>query len=133
MYKNILIPIAGDHGGTTREAMAAARFLADPDAKLTALTVVETVPGHVAAELPAGLIERAREAAEAHLRELVGDTMVPVVVTGHAARTINEYAAEHGIDCIVVASHRPGLADYFLGSTAAHVVRHAPCAVHVVR
>ncbi len=133
MYKNILVPIAGDHGGTTREAMAAAKILADPGAKLTALTVIEAVPGHVAAELPAGLLEKAREAAEERLRDLVGDTMTPVVMKGHAARTINEYAAEHGIDCIVVASHRPGLADYFLGSTAAHVVRHAPCAVLVVR
>ena len=28
---------------------------------------------------------------------------------------------------------RPGMADYLLGSTAAQVVRHAPCAVMVTR
>jgi nucleotide-binding universal stress UspA family protein len=33
----------------------------------------------------------------------------------------------------VIASHRPGMADLLIGSTAAQVVRHAPCAVHVLR
>ncbi len=55
------------------------------------------------------------------------------VVSGHAGHTIVDWASHHDIDCIVVASHRPGLQDYFLGSTAARVVRHAPCAVHVHR
>ena len=56
-----------------------------------------------------------------------------VVVYGHAGTSILEYAEEHGCDCIVIASHRPGLGDYLLGSTAARVVRHAACSVHVMR
>ena len=44
-----------------------------------------------------------------------------------------DFAAEMKADCIVMGSHKPGLADYLLGSTAARVVRHAPCAVHVMR
>ena len=59
--------------------------------------------------------------------------VTPVVVDGHSARTILDYAEEHGVDCIVMASHRPDITDYFLGSTAARVVRHAACAVHVLR
>ena len=55
------------------------------------------------------------------------------VVSGHAGRTILDFAGEQGIDCIVMNSHRPDLTDYFLGSTAARVVRHARCAVHVLR
>jgi nucleotide-binding universal stress UspA family protein len=47
--------------------------------------------------------------------------------------TILETAKEIGADLIVIASHRPGLQDYFLGSTAARVVRHAECAVLVDR
>ncbi len=42
-------------------------------------------------------------------------------------------AVAHAVDCIVIGSHKPGLSDYLLGSTAARVVRHAPCAVHVYR
>ena len=55
------------------------------------------------------------------------------MVTGHAARTILDYAEQMKADCIVIASHDPGIQDYFLGSTAARVVRHAHCSVHVVR
>lgn len=133
MYKHILVPIAGDHAETTGKALAAARVLAGPRPRITALTVVEAIPLYIEAEIPADILKNAHESAMAHLKGLVGDEIEPVVVTGHAARTINDYAQEHGVDCIVIASHRPGIADYFLGSTATHVVRHAPCSVHVVR
>ena len=55
------------------------------------------------------------------------------VVRGRPGSTITDFAKEHGIDCIVIESHRPGLQDYFIGSNAARVVRHASCSVHVVR
>jgi len=45
----------------------------------------------------------------------------------------NNILVAHAVDLIVIASHRPGLKDYFLGSTAGRVVRHSPCAVHVIR
>ena len=57
----------------------------------------------------------------------------PVVITGHASRAIMDYAHDNDCDCIVIASHKPGLEDYFLGSTAARVVRHSRCNVHVLR
>jgi nucleotide-binding universal stress UspA family protein len=36
-------------------------------------------------------------------------------------------------DLIVMASHRPAMKTYFLGSNAGHVVRYASCSVLVVR
>jgi len=56
-----------------------------------------------------------------------------VVVDGHSGRTILDYAADAGSDLIVIASHRPGMGDLLMGSTATQVVRHAKCAVHVLR
>jgi len=56
-----------------------------------------------------------------------------IVRTGHSYNTILEVAKEKNADLIIIASHRPGLQDYFLGSTAAKVVRHANCSVLVVR
>ena len=56
-----------------------------------------------------------------------------LVVEGHSGRTILDFAEDNGIDLIVVASHRPGMGDMLLGSTATQVVRHANCAVHVLR
>jgi len=56
-----------------------------------------------------------------------------VIRSGHASNTILAVAKERGADLIIIASHRPGLQDYFLGSTASKVVRHANCSVLVVR
>jgi len=56
-----------------------------------------------------------------------------VMRRGEPAREIIAYAEEVGADCIIVGSHKPELQDYLLGSTAARVVRHAPCSVHVLR
>ncbi|MEO0359386.1 MAG: universal stress protein, partial [Pseudomonadota bacterium] len=50
-----------------------------------------------------------------------------------SGRTITDWARDKGADLIVIASHRPTMSDIFLGSTAAWVVRHADCPVHVIR
>jgi len=56
------------------------------------------------------------------------------VVTGHPSTEICRYAADHGCDLIVMATHgRTGLAHMVLGSTAEQVVRHAPCPVLTMR
>jgi universal stress protein F len=135
MYKNILVAIALDEGHDSAGAFEVARALAAKDASITALHVLEEIPAYVAHYIPVEHMSNRRSEAEAELKaELGGVTDVkPVVMSGHAGSTIVEYAAAHDIDCIVIASHRPGLQDYFLGSTASRVVRHAPCAVHVTR
>ena len=56
-----------------------------------------------------------------------------MIIKGHSGRSIVDVAKDIHADCIVIGSHKPGLIDYLLGSTAARVVRHAPCAVHVLR
>ena len=97
--------------------------------------MIEPVPGFATYYLPPDHETENRKTAEDAIRERVGaqaDAEV-VVLTGHAGRTITEYAEEVGADCIIVGSHKPELQDYLLGSTAARVVRHAPCSVHVLR
>ena len=52
------------------------------------------------------------------------------VVAGAAAATIAAYAAQHGVDLIVMGTHgRAGLAHLVMGSVAERVVRTAPCPV----
>jgi len=135
MYTNILVPIAPDHGANTASALEAARLMAGNDGRITALTVADEIPGYVVQQLPQGLLENTRAEMLAALKADLGGVkgIKAEVVTGHAGRTITDYADAHGIDCIVIASHRPGLQDYFLGSTAARVVRHAKCTVVVIR
>ncbi|RME18932.1 MAG: universal stress protein [Alphaproteobacteria bacterium] len=135
MYKNILVPVSFEPGRKREESLRVAEEMLDPGGKITALHVLEEVPSYIAQYLPEGQVEQNHAEVEKILREeLAAHPKIELkVVDGHAGHTIVDYAKEHGVDCIVIASHRPGLQDVFLGSTAARVVRHAPCSVHVVR
>ncbi len=136
MYKRILVPVEPSHSERHQKALDAAQALADPDAKIFALTVIEPVPGYFAmAESLPDIQLQASKKTLTELQALVGEgTQISAeVLHGHAAAEINSFAEREDVDCIVIASHKPGLSDYFLGSTAARVVRHAPCAVHVLR
>jgi universal stress protein A len=56
------------------------------------------------------------------------------VVFGTTSQSITRYAAEHGIDLIVMGTHgRTGVAHALIGSVAERVVRTAPCPVLTVR
>ena len=56
------------------------------------------------------------------------------IEAGDVGPTICDVAGELGVDTIVVGSHRRhGLGRLRPGSVAEHLVRHAPCAVLVVR
>ncbi|WP_040818828.1 universal stress protein [Litoreibacter arenae] len=135
MYKHILVPVVFDEDHDTQASFEIARTLADDGAKFTVIHVLEAVPAYFTAEIPSKLLEKSHDDAAKSLaqraKSLPGAS--PVLISGHAGRTLVEYAEEHDVDCIVIASHRPGFGDLFLGSTAARVVRHAKCSVHVIR
>ena len=115
----------------------AAETLRDDDtSRIVLLTVIEPVPGYIGmAESIPGIQMQATEKTIADLKEMAGenDEIDVKVLHGHAAKEINSYAEKIGADCIIVASHKPEFSDYFIGSTAARVVRHAPCTVLVMR
>jgi len=135
MYKNILIPVLFDEGHDTVAAFEAARTLADKSAKFTVLHVLEDIPQFAMMEIPSSAFENSRAQVKKELVEkakgMPGAT--PVLIDGYSGRSIVDYATENKVDCIVIASHQLGFADIFLGSTAAKVVRHAKCSVHVIR
>ena len=135
MYNKILVPVALDHKGDIGRAMKLAKRLLSTNGEIMLLTVIETIPLYVSQQLPVAIIEDNMKEAKAHLdADAAGEKNVKTdVVRGHAANTILEYAKEYGFECIVMASHRPGLQDYFIGSTTSRVVAHAPISVHVVR
>jgi nucleotide-binding universal stress UspA family protein len=137
MYNNILVPVVFDEDNSTKiqAAVAVAQTLADEGAKITLLHVLEQVPGYAASYLAADFTQQAREQIEAELKALAADIpgAMAQVITGHSGRSILDYIADNGSDLVIIASHRPGMQDFLIGSTAAQVVRHAPCAVHVLR
>ena len=135
MYKHILVPVSFEDDRNTAEALSVARKLSDNDGKVTMLHVMEQIPAYVVNYIPEGFHDKAKAAIVQSLADLAGDmdNAKAVVVDGHSGRTILDWAEGNSADLIVIASHRPGMADYLLGSTAAQVVRHAKCSVHVVR
>ncbi|MFN4273802.1 MAG: universal stress protein [Aliihoeflea sp.] len=136
MPMTIIVPVALAEAEKARPMIEIAQKLGGADAEIVLVTVIEDVPGYIAAELPQGLMEETAEEARSQLREIgrKAGMEAPVEVRkGHAATGILAVADERRADVIVIASHRPGLQDYFLGSTAARVVRHAKCSVHVIR
>ncbi|WP_299727975.1 universal stress protein [uncultured Tateyamaria sp.] len=134
MYNKVLVAMALDHD-VSAQTLGIARTLLNEGGEVVALHVHEAPEGTVRAYLDentmAAGFEKARVDMEAKLATFPDVT--GALVEGHSARAIIDYAATHDVDCIVIGSHKPGLSDYFLGSTAARVVRHAPCAVHVHR
>lgn len=137
MYKNIMVPVAFEDGTDAKveRAMEIARALSAEGARVTLLHVMEQIPGYAISYLPAEYSHQVRKAIEDELTALAAQIEggVGLVVEGHSGRTILDWGDENGVDLIVIASHRPGMQDLLLGSTATQVVRHANCAVHVLR
>lgn len=139
MFKTILVPVDISQLDAAIQALSLAKDVAKArGGKIVLLNVVEEVPNYIAAEIPAEVLANSIERAEIELvafaeREGMSGEAEIVVRRGHAARDILAFASERKADMIVMASHDPGLVDYFLGSVAGHVVRHAHCSVLVVR
>ncbi len=135
MYKHILVAVSFEEEHDPTNSIRVAKTLADKGAQVTLLHVTEHVPSYAIKYVPP---EYARDLKSAIYTELIDLAAQftggsAVVIEGHSSRAILDWAEENAVDCIVLDSHRPGLDDYFLGSTASRVVRHAHCSVHVVR
>ena len=134
MYKHILVPMALDHG-ISEMTIKIARSLLDEGGKITALHVHEAPNNTVGLFVDQDVVESAFTRAQTQMNDRITsmDGVEALNVQGHSGRTIVDTATKLAVDCIVLGSHKPGLIDYLLGSTAARVVQHAPCAVHVAR
>jgi len=135
MYKNIFIPVALDHELNINEMISVAQRLMSDGGKITLVSVVEQVPDYVAeyatvksdTSVKSHMTERLQAIAAQH-----SDIEV-AILSGKPGVVIADWAETSKADLIIIGSHRPGVQDYFLGSTASRVVRRAPCAVMVLR
>jgi len=142
VFHRILCPI--DFSSGSREALRVAAELArGSDAALVVVHVwqptqwaaaeVQLAPGVLQDLLDSEHAELARWRAQA--TELRGGEVDVKFLTGAPWDQIVGVArADRAIDLIVMGTHgRTGLRHVLLGSVAERVVRHAPCAVLVVR
>jgi universal stress protein F len=141
MYKKILIPIDHDAPEIVERSLGVAQALANADggAQLRLINVQPLVPVSLLGYLPPSFDEDMQKEAEKKLAEISGKLSWPseapstVVRYGAVYPEVLAEAEDWGADLIIVGSHRPGMATYLLGSSAAAIVRHAKCSVLVVR
>lgn len=145
VMKNVLV--ATDFGDAADVALKYGRELARTfGARLHLIHVVddlaarmvgfpEYVPslGRMQAEAEAAARTRMETLVSDEDRRVLG-AQTAVVVSQWPARAILDYAREVDVDAIVVGTHGRGrVAQFFMGSVAENVVRHAPCPVLTVR
>lgn len=135
MYSNILLPVTHDDDGKIFVPMDIAKGLAAEGASITLLHVNENLPAFALEHIPLEVLHTTRDKTRAEMEALAAElpNCQVVVQDGHAGRAISDMAASHGTDLIIMRSHKPGLGDIVWGSTAAYVVRHVACSVHVLR
>ncbi len=142
MYKRILCTLDGSP--LSEQALPHAKAMAKAfDATLILLRVVEIPPLPVLPELAPVEIEllpQLQEEAQKYIQGKVdelrkeGYTAEGDVVEGRSAEAIADYAGDHNIDLIVMATHgRSGLSRWAFGSVAERVLRLASCPVLLVR
>lgn len=137
MYTHIIVAVDLEHLDQAKALMSRARQMLTPTGEITLLHVLEEMPGYIAAELPANISERLRAEAAVELRAMIDpDSDLRIshkIRQGVPSGQIIQEAEDSKADLIMIASHKPGLSDYFIGSTAARVVRHAGCSVLIDR
>ena len=134
MFNHVLVPVVPEHVNAYEEAMAVAKRLKTGEGKVSVLSILEAVPTYVSTYLPEDYLKQNATKLSDRLKEAFAAEAAEVhIIAGHSATSILEWANAHDVDCIVLNSHQPGLSDLLIGSTAAKVVRHAKCAVVVLR
>jgi universal stress protein F len=140
VFKSILVPIDLAQESSWRFAIPEAIELAKAgNGKLTAMTVIRDIKSMFEGVALPFQLERAVADARSELAAIAGkfrsDTMTieHEVRFGSIGREILAVAKGRMCDLIVMASHRPEVLDYLIGPNAAHVTRHAPCSVLVLR
>lgn len=140
MFKKILVPVDPAEADFAKDALAkAALFAKDYGAKVHLLAVCPEVQSFVASHLPKDFQEKEVSETQAILDGIVqslglgADLVSTKVRIGSVYHEVIEEASESACDLVLIHSHKPGFATYFIGSNAAHIVRHAPCSVMVLR
>ncbi|MDU5730497.1 MAG: universal stress protein UspF [Citrobacter freundii] len=132
MNRTILVPIDISDSELTQRVIAHVEAEAKiDDAQVHFLTVIPSLPYYASlglaysAELPA--MDDLKAEAKSQLEEIIKKFNIPT------DSKILEIAKKLPADMVIIASHRPDITTYLLGSNAAAVVRHAECSVLVVR
>ena len=140
MFNNILVAVDLEHDTHIDNLLRVASGIANTNgAQVQLLNVIGAAPAVVSQFLPENYEKMASEKIEKDLAalaakvDLAEGAATSSVRFGGVYQEILAHANKIGADLIIVASHKPDVGDYLLGTTAARIVRHASCSTLVVR
>ena len=140
MFKNILVAVDLEHDTPVDDLLRIASDIANTyGAQVHLLNVIGAAPAVVSQFLPENYENMVSEKIEKDLAvlaakvDLAEGAAASSVRFGGVYQEILAHANKIGADLIIVASHKPDVGDYLLGTTAARIVRHASCSTLVVR
>ena len=140
MFKNILVAVDLEHGTHMDDLLRVASDIANiHGAEVQLLNVIRAAPVVISQFLPVNYEKMASEKIEKDLAalaakvDLAEGAATSSVRFGSVYQEILAHADNISADLIIVASHKPDLGDYLLGTTAARIVRHASCSALVIR
>ena len=138
MYHTIIVAVAlFNKGATSRGLIERANRLVSDTGSITLVHVLDDLPAYLADAMTQEAVLNHRKAIREQLESLAATAQAARVDidirAGNPAPGILALAQEINADLIMLASHKPDLSDYFIGSTASRVVRHAQCSVLVAR
>ena len=137
MFSRIVVPVDLAHSDHLAKALDTATDLARHyGATLTYVSVTAETPTSVAhnpKEFGEKLAEFARRRSEADGVKIDTKAYTATDPTIDIDSRLLRAAEEANADLVVIASHKPGLADYFWGSHGGHLAAHATISVFVVR
>jgi nucleotide-binding universal stress UspA family protein len=135
MYRHLLVPISLDEGLDVSPTLAAAKQLSSAGTRVTLLHVMGKVPEYASSYLPFGYQDETRAQIESALTDIGSELseVEGVVRHGAPAKVIPEFAQEHDVDCIILSKNAAPGKELRRQEVVAHLVRSAPCAIHIVK
>jgi nucleotide-binding universal stress UspA family protein len=141
MFGKILVPIDVGESEVAKQSLeVAVKLAATFGSKLrlihVAPSVVSTYPMAV---IPPSIYENVGVYEKTQLDQMADEIVLPkecvstVVRIGGVYPELLAEAEDWEADLMVVGAHRPSMASFLLGSTAAALSRHAKCTVMIVR
>ncbi len=120
--------------GTSKIVESAITISKRFDAKLTVLTVVESLPVSTYMYVNTELEKETQDQLRALAKKYDLNHKQTKIVTGYPKEVILNVAKELAVDLIVMGSHgHYGIARHFLGSTTRVITNAADCAVYIGR
>jgi universal stress protein F len=134
MYNTVVCAIGRGSPERTQQLILTARKLVAPNGRLHLVHVLDGLASSSAFpdEWDMGVIAEVEKTLVKAL-EASGTNASVHVREGRPSEGVVALLEEVHADLVVIVAHRDDALEYVFGSVLDHVVRHAPCSIHIVR